>query len=320
MKGFLIAVSLILVAGCASGPVSQATLSPADRPAPALAEVGVPKASEIATERIVVEAAALRDGGVDEMVRTLSRFVAPGTWGPESGTALYADGDAIVVRHSAAAREAVRTALRAMTGAARRTLTVTARYFEMEPEMLVELEAAAAAEGGLADVYDGDALRAVVAGWLKQEGVNVLTAPKLTVFAGQLGTITIANQVAYIRGYEKQAAGSAVVWDPVIGTISSGIAFEFAAIPNGAGSADTLVRFSLDMSELYEAQDSFLVLRQGGALASRNTELPRVLDTRIAATLSLRPGQAILAIGAEPPAAAGRSRLLIVVIEIEWQN
>lgn len=318
MRGFVIAAGLLLVGGCASAPLPQAVLSPAERPVPLLAETGEGVPKDLATERIVVDAKTFGDVGLESVAHALGRFVAPGTWGPEHGTALFADGDAIVVRHSPGIREQLRSAVRALEGAAGRMLTVNARYIEMPPEVLVELESAAAAEGGVADVYAGDELRAVVAGWMKNKTVHVLTAPRLTLFAAQPGSITVADQKAYISGYEKHAAGGAVTWDPVIGAVNAGLALDVAAIPNGPGSNDVLIRFSLEMTELFEEAGGFLVLRQGGGVATRHTELPRVSGSRLAATLALRPGQAILAVVPEPPVAGAEAKLLAVILEVEW--
>ena len=318
MLKWTVVLGAVLVAGCASTPAPHALLTPADRPAPALAEVANPVPSELATERIVVEAAALGEGGVQGLVNALGRFVAPGTWGPEFGTALYGDGDAIVVRHSPAAREGVRTVLRAMTGAAGQLIKVTARHFDLDAELLVELESAAAAEGGVADVYDSEALRGVIAGWMKQEGVSLLTAPRLTLFAGQAGSITIASQLAYIKGYEKSVSGDSVVRNPVVGTLQVGSALDIAAIPNGPGSDDLLLRFTIRMSRLFDVKGPFIMIRHGSDSAAPMTELPRVSESRIAATVTLRPGQSILAVAAEPPSEDCRRKLMAVVIEAEW--
>ncbi|MEK7467349.1 MAG: hypothetical protein AAB074_08045 [Planctomycetota bacterium] len=318
MLKWTVVLGAVVIAGCSSAPAPHAVLTPADRPAPALAEVASPVASELATERIVVEAATLGEGGVEGLVSALGRFVAPGTWGPEFGTALYGDGDAIVVRHSPAARDGVRTVLRAMSGSASRLIRVTTRHLDLDADLLVELESAAAAEGGVADVYDGELLRGVISGWMKQEGVSLLTAPRLTLFAGQAGSISIASQLAYIKGYEKADSGSAVAWNPVIGTLQVGSALDIAAIPNGPGSDDLLLRFELRMSRLFDVKGPFIAIRHGSDSASPMTELPRVSESRIAATVTLRPGQSILAVAAEPPSEDYRRKLLAVVIEAEW--
>lgn len=308
-------VAVLCVAGCASGPGPDGGLRAVEGPAPALADVADPEPGVIATERIVVET-EIGNAGLDALVRAIGRFVAPGSWGPAYGTAMYADGNAIVVRHSPAAREAVRAALRAMAGAEGRVATVTARVFDLEPEDVAALEAASAADGGLVDVYDAEALRRVTEGWMKREGARLVTAPKLTILAGQAGTITMADQVAYIRGYVHLTEGATTVWDAVVGTINPGLTLDVAVIPNGTGSEDMLLRFAVETRRLFDARDSMPVLKQG----MRTTELPRVAGNRVAATVSLRAGQAIVAIAAEPPSSEGDSRLMAVVIEAVWEK
>lgn len=305
-------LAVLFVAGCAAGPGSDDGLMPAERPAPALAEVPEPAAGVIATERIVVET----DAGLDGLVRAIGQFVAPGTWGPEHGTAMYADGNAIVVRHSPEAREAVRAALRAMAGAEGRVATVTARLFTLDADDLATLASASAADGGVVDVYDAEALEAVIAGWKKRPSTTVVCAPKLTLLAGQAGSITIANQVAYIRGFERQTAGTDSVWDAVVGSVNSGFTMGVAVIPNGPGSQDMLLHFSIESQRLFDAAGEMPVLRQG----TRTTELPRLSGCRIASTVPLHPGQAIVAIGAEPPSADGDGKLMAVVIEAQWEK
>lgn len=306
---------LLAVCGCAAGPGAGPGLMPAERTTVAIEEVPGPEGGEISTERVAVDM-DLAEQGLEGLVGTLGRLVAPGTWGPPHGTALYADGDAIVVRHSPAARKAVRSVLTALAGAENRVLTVRARALELSPGQFAAIGWTQSAEGGLADVYDRAELEHVVERWKKDGETQILSAPRLTILAGRPGTITISNQVAYVRGYERTTGDGATVWDPVVGTVSEGLALDVCALPNGFGSDTMLLRFSVDFDRLFDRRDEIPTVRQGTLV----TELPRVSHSRLAATLAVRPGQAVLAVVAAPPTAGDEPRLLALFIEPEWDK
>lgn len=54
-------------------------------------------------------------------------------------------------------------------------------------------------------------------------GLNLISAPRLSVMEGQSGTITILNQVAYISGFELSGKDDTRIADPVIDVMQEGI-------------------------------------------------------------------------------------------------
>jgi len=65
---------------------------------------------------------------------------------------------------------------------------------------------------------------------------RVITAPRLTTYGGQLGNISMVNQVSYVRDYEIQHLGDTMVADPVIDVVSDGIVLATRAHPVQGGN------------------------------------------------------------------------------------
>jgi len=78
----------------------------------------------------------------------------------------------------------------------------------------------------------------------KLAAMQLVSAPRLTVFEGQNGTITVTNQVAYISGFEVTSSDGARVADPVVETLLDGLMLGLSAKTADGGQ----MRLSLDLT------------------------------------------------------------------------
>jgi hypothetical protein len=78
----------------------------------------------------------------------------------------------------------------------------------------------------------------------KLAAMHIVSAPRLTVFEGQNGMITVANQIAYISGFEVTSSDGARVADPVVQTLLDGLMLGLSAKTADGGQ----MRLSLDLT------------------------------------------------------------------------
>lgn len=75
-------------------------------------------------------------------------------------------------------------------------------------------------------------------------GMTVVTAPRLSVFERQQGTISITNQVAYISAFQIRSSDATRVADPVVDVLNSGLVLSLRA----SGGSETHMRLELDLT------------------------------------------------------------------------
>ena len=97
-----------------------------------------------------------------------------------------------------------------------------------------------------ADVSADDAERLA-----RAEPVDVLTAPRIMLAWGSRGTITVADQVAYVERFEVTGDGTALLADPVVGVASSGMLLDLTALPTPSGVQLTATAETADL-QLHE--------------------------------------------------------------------
>lgn len=113
----------------------------------------------------------------------------------------------------------------------------------------------------------------------------VISAPRLTVYAGRRAHVTVIDQISYIETFEVQTDGPDFVADPVIGVLSNGILFEVCVTPDGD-----------DAALAYRA----LVSGLAGPIPTRNlqlaadttvtVQLPRTVSSEVAGVRRVTPG------------------------------
>lgn len=59
---------------------------------------------------------------------------------------------------------------------------------------------------------------------------TLVSAPRMSVFEGQTGTIVIVNEMAYISGFEVQGKEATRIADPIVDTILDGLFVELQAV------------------------------------------------------------------------------------------
>ena len=97
-----------------------------------------------------------------------------------------------------------------------------------------------------ADVSAEDAERLA-----RAEPADVLTAPRIMLAWGSRGTITVADQVAYVERFEVTGDGTALLADPVVGVASSGMLLDLTALPAPSGVQLTATAETADL-QLHE--------------------------------------------------------------------
>ena len=70
----------------------------------------------------------------------------------------------------------------------------------------------------------------------KDNGLTLVSAPRLSVFEKQTGTISILNQIAYIKSFQISSEGSTRVADPVVDTLAEGLVLGLRVQQADAGS------------------------------------------------------------------------------------
>lgn len=75
-------------------------------------------------------------------------------------------------------------------------------------------------------------------------GMTVVSAPRLSIFERQQGTISITNQVAYISAFQIRSAEATRVADPVVDVLNTGIVLSLKA----SGGSKTHMRLELDLT------------------------------------------------------------------------
>jgi hypothetical protein len=316
MTRFSLLLAALALAGCASpepaSPPPPAAVGPAKRAECALRPVAA--RGELETRRYRLTAAEVFDGAAPEAaLEAIVSFVAPGTWGPEHGTALYWEGEDLVGRHGGEVLARVEEAIGILRERRGRKLQLTARFASLPDGDARPLECVAPASGGLADVFDSAALARVEAEWRKAP-VQILSAPRLTLFHGQSGSITVASEYAYISGFERHEGAGAVVHDPVISIAREGFTLEAVAISNGGRADESILSFRLEWN-VVPRRDGRLPLVRFGNLA---VELPWTARSAVSGILTLRDGQGAVLMLSTPDPETGRPSIMAVLLELQW--
>ena len=70
---------------------------------------------------------------------------------------------------------------------------------------------------------------------LKEDGADVLSAPKLVTLPVQRGSLSAGETISYVKDYDVRRVGEAIIADPVIDTLQAGISLTtlVADLPDG---------------------------------------------------------------------------------------
>jgi hypothetical protein len=295
---------LLLLAACASRPPARA-----HKISPLLASDSTFEIApgDLSGERVTtrLKLLPLADGeSEDALLRTFEALVAPGTWGPSHRTALYREGDELVVRHAKVVTERLAQVVETLAAHRDRQVRVSARFLTISADQASDLENLTPAAGALAGAFDRAALGRLIDGWIV-EGATALTAPRLTLLHGRRGEVLMANQFAYVAGYEPRGG-----WDPVVGVAQEGLAMSVATVVNGPRHEELVVALSVELSRLQEEPPRVMSLRFG----DRVVELPGLASSKVEGRFVLRANEALLVL-TRGPVARGGGELLAIAVE-----
>ncbi len=117
---------------------------------------------------------------------------------------------------------------------------------------LVQLDAIAAEAlfgwspaDGVARALDHASVRGILDEAQRSDRATTIAAPRLTLFDRQRGTLTIANQTAYISHFDLEVGGGRAVADPVVKVAADGL---FLHLRPAGTPGSTEVALDLDMT------------------------------------------------------------------------
>ena len=128
--------------------------------------------------------------------------------------ALEARAGTLVVRQDAPGHAQVADWLRGLRASCARLVEVEA-YFVARPGVVLPAD-------GTVRHLSGSEGEAWLAGIQRETGASLICAPRLTLFDGQRGNITLARQLSYVSGYERRAEAADQPGDPVVKTVQEG--------------------------------------------------------------------------------------------------
>jgi hypothetical protein len=196
-------------------------------------------------------------------------------------------------------------------------------YLQMQTTMFTVSQGTMASLGvqGSARIYEGDAeintlLRGLTA---LDEEVHYITAPKVLTRPLQTATVSILNQVAYVKDFKLEIVepGQVEIADPVIATIQEGVLFEVRGVPLSPGIYG--VEVDLTQSTLARPIPTRKILI-GADRHEVTIGLPQVTTRSIQTHLTLADGSSALFV--TPDDEAGRDLVLFfrlqAVEEGQW--
>lgn len=79
-------------------------------------------------------------------------------------------------------------------------------------------------------ILDDTEVEAIFRAVQKNERVNIITAPKLTIFNTQRANLTVLNEVSYIQDFDVEIAQAAFIADPVVNKVLDGVILDVRPI------------------------------------------------------------------------------------------
>jgi hypothetical protein len=180
-----------------------------DFPAPKL---GLPTPRPAAATEVAPEKPRRTTAELVAAVRSLEGIA----WG--DGAEVHAFPGQLLVKQTPSALQAVRRWLEQLRADQSRLIAVDARF------VTLPLKSVASFADGL-HVIRPERAQAFLALAKSGQG-RILSSPRITAFDGQRANITIANQVSYVGGIDVKATRGAIIGDPVVSTLTEGLALE----------------------------------------------------------------------------------------------
>ncbi|HTF56658.1 MAG TPA: hypothetical protein VK661_05420 [Planctomycetota bacterium] len=232
--------------------------------------------------------------------RVIRALIAPGTWDQDARRALYVDHDELVVRHAPAVLDRIDRLIDTLKSSRQTMVRCRAKIFSIQQGLLATIENLAPIEGGLAGLFQGEALRALVS-----KVSTGLWSPDCTMFTGQESYLMIRESTPYIEGYEVGENG----WTPKVSVLVSGMTIHMRGVPNGPGSETIFIDVNL------EARESRAV--RAVTLGAGPLQMPVAATVRIGGRFVIAQGQALLFV--LQPLRSDPGPLVAVALEAELE-
>lgn len=188
------------------------------------------------------------------------------------------------------------------------------RIVEFEGELPVDL----LPEPGPSHVLPDEDARGAFLTRMEDARADVLTSPRVVVLPRQRASITVQEQVAYVKNYVLRIfePGAQVLADPEVDTISEGIELELGVTPLGGG------RLGLDLEATLSHVERPIATRSV-TLAPDIPEVqissPVCRELRLGGLLQLEPGSSSVLV-ASRPTGDGYVLLLLEVEEVPGEG
>ncbi len=121
---------------------------------------------------------------------------------------------------------------------------------------------------------------------------------RLTMHPGQLGSVAMLNEQAYVRSFEVSAGENALMADPVVDVLSDGVLLLVEADEEGARVQLGLTLMLSDLQQLDEVEASV-----PGGFTPVTIQRPLVSRQRLATEATLGDGEVLLLVALEPDGA-----------------
>lgn len=176
-------------------------------------------------------------------------------------------------------------------------VAIEARILKLSAEAALELTAdgpvpvpPSAARVGALNLSEAEARHLIQSA--KRLGFGLISSPRLSMFDGQRGTITIADQTAYVSGFEIKGVGTARVADPVIQQIASG--WTLGVKPTLGKDGDVNVEVKMLMSEAVRPIPERSVRLFGGSI---RIQTPTMFNQQLKAAGTISKGRVVALTG-----------------------
>jgi len=145
---------------------------------------------------------------------------------------------------------------------------------------------------------DDTNLNAVLSAVTKYQNSNVVNAPSLTLRSGQRGNIKVLDNRTYVRDFEPEIATGAVIAQPELGVVKSGITLDVRAVASADRRFVTL-ELRPTVAELVPDANGNVLPEQLVSLGTPNAnnvtiQLPELAIQRLRTTATLPDGATLL--------------------------
>jgi hypothetical protein len=221
----------------------------------------------------------LATGALVEAVGVIRTFVAPQSWNEDARCALYVEKGEIVARNTPVVLAQVERLLETLKSNRLAQIRLRVRFITLLAEELAafkHLPALREGHGGIVDRKELDALLAKESAG----GVRVTGVPRLTLFHGQRGLVTMGARIPYLKATETKGAD----YEAVIDVVNSGLDFDVRAVAHGGG------RILVDAVAAVQELNSITTLK----LADYVIQRPETISHRSSGQFLLGPDEAAL--------------------------